>query len=465
MKLYERFGDRGFHTCLITTFGVDFGAFESIVLPRLRGAGCFNTALLADNGMLAYALEGPNPLPDYAGRHYTVTGIGAEGVFHPKVVLQLGRAGGRVIVSSANMTTPGLAGNLELAGEIRAELGQEGERRLLAAAWGFFQALMPAGEQGVAYQLDWMRRRTAWLLDTEPTPSPVALADGSTAAWLASGEATGIGARFAGLVVERPIQRLIVLSPYWDSDLAALNFLMEELQPRETVMLIDAGRALFPGHAARGMPSTSIYDLAGFGENRFIHAKAILAETEVADHVLYGSANCTVAALGTGREAGTNSEACFYRRLAPTTVLAQLGLSEFIAETTPMNLAHVPAWAAEDEVPLAEALHRSPGRFEALFDNLSWNPPSLDVEDASIELLDRDTKLLSLRLERLSGGGPSPLRRYRMSGMASYPSFARLRFPGGFESSIAIVTAVGALREEVREARSTRAEAAATRLS
>ena len=42
---------------------------------------------------------------------------GAAGVFHPKLVVQLGRNGGRIIVSSANMTATGLAGNLELAGE------------------------------------------------------------------------------------------------------------------------------------------------------------------------------------------------------------------------------------------------------------------------------------------------------------------------------------------------------------
>ena len=42
MKLYERYGDKGYHTSIITTFGIDFDAYENIILPRLRGAGCYN---------------------------------------------------------------------------------------------------------------------------------------------------------------------------------------------------------------------------------------------------------------------------------------------------------------------------------------------------------------------------------------------------------------------------------------
>jgi hypothetical protein len=35
MKLYEAFQDTGFHTTIMTTFCVEFDAFESIVLNRL----------------------------------------------------------------------------------------------------------------------------------------------------------------------------------------------------------------------------------------------------------------------------------------------------------------------------------------------------------------------------------------------------------------------------------------------
>ena len=37
MRLYERFADKGYHSSIATTFGIDFDAYENIVLPRIRG--------------------------------------------------------------------------------------------------------------------------------------------------------------------------------------------------------------------------------------------------------------------------------------------------------------------------------------------------------------------------------------------------------------------------------------------
>jgi len=104
MKLYETFGKRGFHTSIATSFGIDFDAYENVMLARFRGAGCYNNLLAVDGGMLSLALEGGGQLPKHAGRTYTVTPAGGRGVFHPKIVLQLGRAAARMIVSSANVT-------------------------------------------------------------------------------------------------------------------------------------------------------------------------------------------------------------------------------------------------------------------------------------------------------------------------------------------------------------------------
>jgi hypothetical protein len=52
--------------------------------------------------MLSYALDGASMLPAHAGRHYTVAGIRATGVFHPKLTLQLGR---RTAVRSSRRPT------------------------------------------------------------------------------------------------------------------------------------------------------------------------------------------------------------------------------------------------------------------------------------------------------------------------------------------------------------------------
>lgn len=68
MKLYERFAERGYHTSIATTFGIEFDAYENAVLPRLRGAGCFNNMLIADGRMLTHALSAEAVLPRQAAR-------------------------------------------------------------------------------------------------------------------------------------------------------------------------------------------------------------------------------------------------------------------------------------------------------------------------------------------------------------------------------------------------------------
>ena len=83
MKLYEAFQDKGFHTTIMTIFGVEFDAFESLALSRLRGAACRNVMLVCDAGMLGLALAETGRLPKSAGSSYLVAKARAAGVFHP----------------------------------------------------------------------------------------------------------------------------------------------------------------------------------------------------------------------------------------------------------------------------------------------------------------------------------------------------------------------------------------------
>jgi hypothetical protein len=47
---------------VITTFSIDFAAFENIAMHRLREAEC-NNFVIADAGMLAHAMESAAELP------------------------------------------------------------------------------------------------------------------------------------------------------------------------------------------------------------------------------------------------------------------------------------------------------------------------------------------------------------------------------------------------------------------
>jgi hypothetical protein len=457
VKLYELFGEKGYHTCIVTSFGVDFDAYENMALARLRGAGCHNNLLIADANMLGLALGGASALPRHAGRLYTVTGARARAVFHPKIILQLGRTKGRMIVSSANMTSSGLAGNLEVAGMVEGGGDDSGESSLIAAGWQFVSRFLDLHQQGTRRQVEWMLARTPWLRDVSPAENGVTLADGSVASFLATGGPQGIAEQFLQWLSGERVHRLILISPYWDNDLSALHLLQRRTGAAATAVLIDSERRLFPIHALANGSDIGLHDYVGKGDGRFVHGKIVIAQTHANDHVLYGSANCTLAALGNGNFQGSNEEACLYRALPAGAAIEALALAEAL-ESEKLDRREVPELAAREELPLEEIAGRYPGRFECVFDTLSWWPPPNVPERCSVELSGLDGETAAIMQDRLPARDDGAVR-YALTANPQ-PAFARIIYSDGSASARAIVVVLDALRDEVKDARSKRLDKA-----
>lgn len=465
MKLYERFGERGYHTSIITSFGVDFDTYESVVLSRLQGAGCRNNILLCDAALLSHSLVDCSSPPRSAGRQYTVNGVSATGAFHPKLVVQLGRNGGRIIVSSANITATGLAGNLELACELACGEEDTAEQRLIAQAWAY--ALRHCDRTGHALdaQIAWAEARSPWLRRAFPTTESVILNDGSTAALLTTGEPRGIGERFADLVDGESVRRLIVVSPYWDPNLRALSFIAKRLSTPKIDLLIDAQTELFPVPALKTLKGIRLFDRKEFRKGRFMHAKIVIAQTRNADHVLFGSANCTLAALGEKGFAGSNEEVSMYRRYPPGSIIDTLELSELLNPSREIDPADLEEGEDDNDIDLDAWRSRSPGRFECNYDTLMWTPPA-GIDPTSIptiKLFNSDQKELDCHLGPASIRGN--VRQHQLLGLTELPAFALLEYADGTRSAPAIVTLVDKIREAAREARSKQAESAISELN
>ena len=449
MKLYEQFQAKGFHTSIATTFSLDFEAYEQIVLARLRGAGCRNNLVASDSRMLTHALGGASALPRHAGTQYAVTGAAASGVFHPKLFLQLGKDHGRLIIGSANITPAGLAGNLELVSALSCGNESSGEQQLIASAWSYMAGLFDDQQQGVAEQLGRAQARTPWLGTATATEGIVSLADDTPAALLTDGTNTGIGARFADLI-DGPVTRLIVISPYWDHDLAALAHLTDRLAPAETAVVIDPETREFPKDAASKIDNLKLVDRGSFREGRFVHAKALIAETPEADHLLMGSANCTRAALGTAAFAGANAETCLYRRLPPGSMTERLGLTAVLSDGQRIDPDTLAAPEQNDPLPLERLSQQTPGTFELHGDTLRWNPANtVENPDACrITLLNRRAHPVTGTLSLLSRA--SQERRYRINHEAKACAFAQVAFADGTLAPPAIITWIDALKFETR---------------
>ncbi|MFY0637288.1 hypothetical protein [Maricaulis maris] len=325
MKYYRAFDRSGYHSAFFTTYAFSVGAFEDTVLPRLRNARCRNIHVLADEAILnaEFAEFGP---PRYAGRFYHLLKINAPGnaAFHPKIALQLGAKSVRLMVGSANLTGPGLAGNLELVTELRCDDAAD--------------PLLPIVRQAFDYILGWAQN-DPWLNEAasralEETPllrgvEPARTADLPDSEGLLSLITDAIDAppidQIRALVQDDEISRLIVLSPYWDRELRGLKGVAEAAGSPPIAVILDQQEHGFPSAALEPL-EPCFHTLDFQAKSRFLHAKLMIAEGRNADHLVTGSINCSWPALsGLSRQSG-NAEAGIYRRLAPGSAVDALGL-------------------------------------------------------------------------------------------------------------------------------------------
>ncbi|AJA07285.1 hypothetical protein PX699_07535 [Sphingobium sp. H39-3-25] len=393
MKLPDRLGRRSgrpFHSAIATSFALEFAAVEEILLPQLMASGATNLLLLTDARMTALALSEGSALPAALGRDYALySPPAANGIFHPKIILQIGRESARAIVSSANLTASGLAGNAEIAVEIECKNMDSPERDIIRSIWRYLDALVPAASSPARDALRWTQERATWL--GGPAGDAVHELDGTGIAFLHGPGDTGIADRFVSLIQGAKVQTLTVISPYWDHDLAALADLSKRLSPPRIILPIDRNHHEFPVDARFARKAT-IVDLQ-WPSRRFTHAKIIIASTADHDHILFGSANCTSAALGSAGTPGANAEACIYRRLPAGAAGQALGLERW-TEAEPIKLSDLSPPIVTSPIPLDTIEALQPGTFELDQGQLIWTPSRAGIGAGDIQLLDRSARMI-----------------------------------------------------------------------
>jgi hypothetical protein len=452
MKLPERLArrkGRGFHSAIVTSFAVEFAAFEEVMLPQLSIGGASNVLLIADARMVTMGLSDGSALPEALGREYLLHSPSvADGLFHPKIVLQIGREGGRCFVSSANVTGAGLGGNVEVAVEIECGVEPSAEREVVRSAWRYVNAIVPETARAAREALTWARERARWLGEPGGTDAAQTLEDGTVMALLARPGGAGIGARFAELIGGEAVERLVLISPYWDEDDAAIAALETSLSPARTSILLDVDRHEFPVGAP--MPEhREFIDISDWRPSRFTHAKVLIAVTRDHDHVLSGSANCTVAALGGEGFAGSNAEASVYRRLPRGAATAALDLDKWLA-AEPFALADLPESVDTTPIPLAEMQAGGAGSFEIEGGRLAWRRSAGRWSEGVVALTTASGEpIVEIDIARFTTDGDGLSVWVGEAGLEK-SAFAQIRSAGG-DSLRGFVVHRAALRSRRRE--------------
>ena len=314
----------GWHSSIMTTYSVDPAFYDESIDYRLRINGCQNNILMADTVMLKGAISATPEAFRNAGQLYVMAPIGLAGCFHPKVHLRLGVDKSRLIIGSANATAAGWGKNQEIVTAI--DWSRRGDKPnqtvtapLIKKAYDYLCSwLTKIPGDTVKFKLEFHRRHSPWLNDMQANDGPIVLSDYSAIDLLCErGDGKpGMFERLLSLTEDETIRRLVIVSPYWDSDLATLRDLRKSLASCQTIIALNPETNEFPIDALDGDDPTVFADIRDKKDaHRFLHAKIFLIETDAADHLLFGSANCSGNALGRIGNRAKNAEVSVYRRL------------------------------------------------------------------------------------------------------------------------------------------------------
>jgi len=384
MKYYEVFGGNGYHSAFMTTYAFSARAFEDVPLPRLRGAGCRNITVLADRGMLNTSFEEFDP-PRYAGTLYHVVKATMPGAFHSKITLLVGAERGRLLIGSANLTALGLGGNRELI----ADVHHTPEMREFAPLFGqimhYIESHVPEDDPWFVSARDRALQDASWLrtaIREDATPLPdLRLVFDRPEDTILDQVTAAIGSDM--------IERLIVLSPYWDVGLDGLRQLRSAIGTPATDLLLQPSAGLFPVDSLDGNDDLHLFDIDATDSTRFVHAKLFVALGEAWDHVISGSMNCSVPALLGPEVPHGNAEAGVYRRVPRGEALAALGLEGY--RDRPVEIAELPEFQKRERTMPERTVPADAGNFELRGVELFWRPPRYsNLSPVEIRLFNRD---------------------------------------------------------------------------
>ena len=290
ISIYEVLKDRKFETSLITTYNVYFPFYEDVILRRLVAGGASHNVLLMDKGQLAECLRTPSLRPRKAGYEYTLIPMDFGGAFHPKIALFGERRKGMLFVGSHNMTISGFGINRELTTRISISAkDKSGVADARKAYKGILKCLSSQADlpsqclealQSITQFAPWLKGggndegQDLQFFMTEP-----------------DGKSLWEGIREA---LPEKIQRISLLSPFFDSKLTFLSSIASELQVEEIFVgidpeTVDISKQDQLSGKIRFVDASQIYKNAGY-----LHAKAYMLEDYSGGHwFISGSANAS----------------------------------------------------------------------------------------------------------------------------------------------------------------------------
>ena len=291
----------GYDIALLTTYNFDIRLFEQAVLNSLFANNVRKVSVYVDAEELTKSLQSVRTCQ--IGRKYMVNPIRINSTFHSKVVLLLGEKKARLILGSANITTPGYTTNNEVFNFIDYSDKDPKYLDLIVSAIGFFNSIDKNSDQ-LDHELIKEAASYPYYHRTKHNEE----------AYYLHNLKDSILSQVRQLISD-DIQNISIAVPYYDGELLAYKEIKNQFPKASVQLYIQNHKSTFPvDYNHKNKVAGNILPFAGFRQgkdncrNNFYHGKVFLFQSANKSYVLYGSANCTRAAFTKSFAEGGNIE-------------------------------------------------------------------------------------------------------------------------------------------------------------
>lgn len=291
ISLLEEIKRGGYQASLITTYNAYLPFYEDVVLRKLINQGVRHNILLMDSRQFSQSIN--HHPPRLAGKHYSLLPVSSNGVFHPKVIILVGKSRGALLVGSHNMTLSGFGYNRELTNliSVKNQDDQEGIA-LINSAWKQIQGWIDSDSlpQQLVGMVQKLEDFSPWFKKSiNPPPDHCHIISSQP-------NSPSLWSQFKGLIKGR-VTQVIITGAFFDSQMTFIKQVYADLNPVAIDVGIDPLTVQIPENI--DLPGLKFWNCSSLGPTKrddtqkgYLHAKAIFARTDHGNTYLgIGSAN------------------------------------------------------------------------------------------------------------------------------------------------------------------------------
>lgn len=339
-KLYQEIpgGRNKFHSAVLTSFSFNFHHFENQVLRTLRHKWISSIMVLLDQRMLDNELGVASGNLKHLSKSYSVSGIESKGAFHPKINFLIGDYQLLLFFGSGNISPGGHGKNHELFTGFYADKENQVQLPLILEAWTY---LLSAADQIEGYNKERLFKvlpRTCSLFgDRVTSRHQFYRLDEEMEVAILYHDDTKIFEQIAELIPHDTVTQITVISPYFDEEGSALLNLKKQFNRAKIDVYLPSKYGL-PPNKIKNHNAIDFYDwertkrgkqFISSAEDyyRKLHSKIFHFKAGDHEYCIIGSANATIAGLGSETCNMVNEEFCALYKIKGIGLLQELGIT------------------------------------------------------------------------------------------------------------------------------------------